>query len=194
MRGGSLMESAKRDAKLIQAVVENDSEALDILFKAYLPMVYRTFTPYYIRLFDEDDWLQEARIVCYETCQCYDQNSGKSFGGFYKLRFHHHVLNLIRKELAQKRRIDQQSLLTDCCPEGSAVGEDTVAYYQSAVEMRAYLETLSAFELVAFRVLAGQLVLEQACSQFDCTLEQMKRAQSRCQTKLKQFYANQQVP
>ncbi|MEL1196048.1 hypothetical protein AADX85_13330, partial [Staphylococcus epidermidis] len=94
------MELEKRDANLIQAVVENDSEALDVLFKAYLPMVYRTFTPYYIRLFDEDDWLQEARIVCYETCQCYDQNCGKSFGGFYKLRFHHHVLNLIRKELA----------------------------------------------------------------------------------------------
>ncbi|EHE86788.1 RNA polymerase sigma factor, sigma-70 family protein [Latilactobacillus curvatus CRL 705] len=191
MRGGSLMELAKRDANLIQAVVENDSEALDVLFKAYLPMVYRTFTPYYIRLFDEDDWLQEARIVCYETCQCYDQNCGKSFGGFYKLRFHHHVLNLIRKELAQKRRVDQQALLFDCCPECNALAEDTVAYYQSTVEMRAYLETLSALELVAFRVLTGQLAVEQACSQLDCTFEQMKRAQSRCQTKLKRFYTKQ---
>ena len=56
------MEQTKRDELLIAAVAQNDSQALDVLFKAYLPMVYHTVAPYYIRLFDEDDWLQEAGL------------------------------------------------------------------------------------------------------------------------------------
>lgn len=182
------MEPTKRDELLISAVAQNDSQALDVLFKAYLPMVYHTVAPYYIRLFDEDDWLQEARIVCYETCQCYDCQRGKSFGSFYKLRFKNHILNLLRRELAQKRRGDRQAVLIAEQPECDAISENTVTYYQSQFELRCYLETLSPFELVSFRVLTGQLSIDEACCQLDCTIDQLKRGQSRCQTKLKRYY------
>ena len=177
-----------RDAELITAVLNRDSDALDILFKTYLPMVYNTYAQYYIRLFEHEDWLQEARIVCFETCQCYDCHCGKSFGGFYKLRFQHHIDNLLRKELAQKRRIDHQALLLARCPEIDAIGENSVTYYQSKEMLMTYLECLSPFELMSFRVLSGTLDTDQACQQFDCTLAQLERGQSRCRTKLKQYY------
>lgn len=183
-----LTKPTKRDLALISGVLNDDSQALENLFKTYLPMVYHTYGPYYLRLFDQDDWLQEARIVCYETCQCFDCQCDKSFGSFYKLRFQHHIHNLLRKELAQKRRIDQQAVLFDTCPEKDAPGADVLAYCQTKNSLEHYLEQLSRFELVSFQVLTGRLTAEQACQQLDCTLIQLKRGQSRCQTKLKQYY------
>jgi len=185
-----MTKPTERDTELITAVLNRDSDALEILFKTYLPMIYHTYAPYYIRLFEHEDWLQEARLVCFETCQRYDCHCGKSFGGFYKLRFQHHIDNLLRKELAQKRRIDHQALLCAQCPEKRAVGENSAAYYQSQTMLMAYLEHLSPFELMSFRVLSGTLAIDQACQQFDCTLAQLERGQSRCRTKLKQYYQN----
>ena len=46
---------------LIECVSQNDSEALQILFDHYLPMVRNILTPYHLRIYDDDDWYQEAR-------------------------------------------------------------------------------------------------------------------------------------
>lgn len=181
------MDQLACDQILIQAVEKQDSTALETLFRRYIPMVYTVINQYYLKGYEQEDWLQEARIVCYETCLCYQKTKVTSFGCFYKLRLKHHCTSLLRKELAQKRIGNQQAILYDELPDNWLVAEETMQHYQVTQDLTDYLQILSTFELVCFRILLGDITIEAVCQQLNCERLQVERALYRCQSKFKQF-------
>ncbi|MBO3090878.1 hypothetical protein J5F27_02960 [Schleiferilactobacillus harbinensis] len=98
------------DETLIAAVIAGDSEALEALFQKYLPLVNSIRKHYFVRLFDDDDWYQEARLCCYQSCCRFDGRRGSKFGGFFKYCFTNHVRGLVRREMAAKRKGDADNV------------------------------------------------------------------------------------
>jgi Sigma-70 region 2. len=94
-----------KESLWIRLVKENDdSHALEKLVKRYRPMIDNMYLQYYIVGYDRNDWYQEAFLVCYQTCVLYDGQAGSKFGSFFKMKFKNHVIDIIRRENAVKRR------------------------------------------------------------------------------------------
>lgn len=177
---------------LIEAVQDHgDSQALELLMQKYQPMIGNAAQQFYFKLFDEDDWQQEARIVCYETCLLYQTTYNCQFGAFFKLRFHNHLRSLLRHELAYKRQSNQQSLpLESYLAEENVFGSvnyPTQLTSPAFFEMERFLRTLSYFELQAFRVAMHQQTMSAACTQLDCSEAQLNRGIDRCHAKMRKF-------
>lgn len=101
--------NGKQD-ELIRRAKDNDGDAFSELFKQYRPMVLNLCHNYYLRGFDREDWIQEARIVLYEAVGHYDELFGVHFSVYYKILLKRHLFSLIRKNNAKKRRASQEVL------------------------------------------------------------------------------------
>lgn len=180
------------ELKLILAVQEGgDSAALEALVTKYKPMIVCAQQQYFIKLFDDSDWEQEARIVCYETCLLFQASRDCQFGAFFKLRFYNHIRSLLRHDMALKRRCNQESLPLEnyLAEEGSYGSVDYMTDVNQAAffELSQFLKTLSYFELQAFRVLLRQITAADACVTLHCSETQLQRAIDRCHAKMRNF-------
>lgn len=92
------------EEQLILLACEGNTEAFEELFNRYRPVVYALEQKYYLKDLDHDDWLQEGRIVFFQTLLRYEADRGATLGRFYKLAFTNHILSLLRKQNALKRR------------------------------------------------------------------------------------------
>lgn len=81
------------------------SDAFEELFQKYVPIVLKQRSAYYLRDYDLDDWLQEGRIVCFQSLQRYNIKQDVTFGLFFKINFKRRVVTLLRHQEAQKRQI-----------------------------------------------------------------------------------------
>ncbi|WP_125604321.1 sigma-70 RNA polymerase sigma factor region 4 domain-containing protein [Lapidilactobacillus bayanensis] len=185
----------KTELTLVRAVQNNgDSLALEALVAKYQPMIQATIKRFYLRMFDQDDWQQEARIVCYETCLLYETQRNCQFGAFYKLRFDHHVRNLVRHELAVKRQSNrnnfslEEMLISETFP-GFTVPAERESRALPAFDLAAYLTTLSNFEFQSFQVILNLRASADVCHEYDCDQLQVKRAIARCKKKLQLYLA-----
>ncbi|WP_461219305.1 sigma-70 family RNA polymerase sigma factor [Lapidilactobacillus salsurivasis] len=177
---------------LITAVQQTgDSQALEALVAKYQPMIQNASHQYYLRFFGPDEWQQEARIVCYQTCLLFCTQHDCQFGAFFKLRFHNHMRSLVRRELALKRRADVESISYD-----SKLSEESLPYdwqgqgvFPEIIfwDFAHYLDTLSYFELQAFRVAVHEAEADATCQRLGCTPQQLERGIERCRIKLKRF-------
>ena len=52
---------------------EQDTIALLELVNRYRPLINGAKLNFYLRNFDQDDWEQEALIMCYQSCCTYDE-------------------------------------------------------------------------------------------------------------------------
>ncbi|WP_125767511.1 sigma-70 family RNA polymerase sigma factor [Lapidilactobacillus wuchangensis] len=186
------MSINQNELVLIEAVQDHgDSQALESLVRKYQPMIGNAAQQFYFKLFDEDDWQQEARIVCYETCLLYQTTYNCQFGAFFKLRFHNHLRSLLRHELAFKRQSNQQSMpLENYLAEENVFGSvnyPTQLTTQTFFDMEQFLKTLSYFELQAFRVAMHQQTLTEACTHLECSEIQITRGIDRCHGKMREF-------
>lgn len=180
----------KNELTLIRAVQESgESEALQFLVDKYQPMIWATVNRFYLRMFDRDDWQQEARIVCYQSCLLYETQHDCQFGAFFKLRFDHHVRNLVRAELALKRKSNLKSvsldemMIAETLP-GFTIPAERKSRALPDFDWSEYLKRLSEFELQGFKVLANLQDWQAVCSEFNCDEVQLKRAIARCKRKL----------
>lgn len=94
------------EKQLISLACIGNVEAFEVLFNRYRPIVYTLEKRYYLKDLDHDDWLQEGRIVFFQVLLRYDPKRGASLGKFYKLAFNNHIMSLLRKQNALKRRTD----------------------------------------------------------------------------------------
>lgn len=90
--------------QLIVLASLGDTEAFEELFNRYRPVVYTLEQKYYLKDWDHDDWLQEGRIVFFQTLLRFEAERGATIGKFYKLAFTNHILSMLRKQNALKRR------------------------------------------------------------------------------------------
>lgn len=89
---------------------KTDDQAFEELFQKYLPVVYRIRQRYYVRDFDLDDWLQEARWALFRSLNSYEEDQGTTFGLYYKMIFENQIRSVLRKQKAQKRQGMNQAI------------------------------------------------------------------------------------
>lgn len=89
---------------LINKAKTNDPEAVELLFNQYKPIVLKLSQKYYLKDFDQDDWLQEGRIICHLSALDFCPSKGVSFGAYFKVNFERAVIGLVRRQEALKRR------------------------------------------------------------------------------------------
>lgn len=87
-----------------------DDTAFEQVFQRYSPVVYNIQSRYYIRDFDQDDWLQEGRIALNDALTSYQQDRGTTFGLYYKMIFENRIRSLLRRQQAKKRLAQQQAV------------------------------------------------------------------------------------
>lgn len=89
---------------LIKRAQAGCEDAFEELFKNYRPVIYTIQRKYFVRDFDEDDWLQEGWISFHKTLQRFDPSMGVTFGAYFKHNFENHIRSELRKQNAYKRR------------------------------------------------------------------------------------------
>ena len=96
------------DQKWIKKIrLGNDSEAFKDLFHKYLPIALNAANHYHFRFSDQDDLIQEARIVCYKAALSYQLESHIAFGVYFQRSLLNHFCSMLRKENALKRKADK---------------------------------------------------------------------------------------
>lgn len=175
---------------------QNNSQALECLVQKYLPLIESTSQKYRLRLFDRDDWRQEARIVCLETCQIFDERQGSRFGSFYKLRLQNHWTNLVRQQLALKRQTNVNAVSMEALEQANPELENDLCWqlttFKNEVEFLStefpqMLQQLSLVELKGLRFLLGT-DLEQVTRHSAYSKTQILQASQRSRLKFLAFY------
>ncbi|UQS82409.1 hypothetical protein MOO45_01595 [Bombilactobacillus folatiphilus] len=189
----------KQELTWVKAVREqNDSAALEKLFYKYLPLIENTRRRYQLRLFDQDDWRQEARIVCVETCRRFNEQQGSKFGSFYKLRLQNHWTNLLRQQLAVKRQTNTQAVSMEALKQANPdLENDLQADYnvnasKNEIEFlfqdfRKLLEHLSLVELQGLQMLLGTK-MTYLVQTSPYSAKQISQASQRSRSKFMAFY------
>ncbi|NVY95988.1 sigma-70 family RNA polymerase sigma factor [Lactobacillus sp. DCY120] len=178
----------------IRAVkLQHSSQSLEQLFKKYRPMIENLCNLHQLRLYDREDWYQEARIVCFETCLIYDCSQGSKFGSFFKLRLKNHLANLLRYQLAFKRRSNVATVSFEQLLQEDPELEDLLAIFGRAsneriiFEYRTFIHQLSTIEIKGFQILLGLNTPEQVTQSGTYTKVQVQRAMSRSRVKFRSF-------
>ncbi|MBO0441242.1 sigma-70 family RNA polymerase sigma factor [Candidatus Enterococcus ikei] len=94
-------------------ILKGDALVFDRFYRQYYPIVYKFQKKYYLKDFDQEDWLQEGRIIFHRSLEKYEEAHNVSIGKFFKSNFENHIRSLVRKQCAVKRTIDVQSISLD---------------------------------------------------------------------------------
>lgn len=149
---------------------------------------------YYLKGFEDDDWFQEAMLSFYQAVLKYDPKKGHTFGNFFKLSFKHHIFSLIRKDAAQKRKIDKEYVSLDAVYEKNGQQEifandqqDDITYKQVTVqeEFAEYFQRLSRYEKKVFQQNLTQRSISEIATTLSCEENQVKNGLERCRKKLR---------
>ncbi|AQP53551.1 hypothetical protein CBF34_00350 [Vagococcus penaei] len=93
----------KELTEYIFSIKSGNDDFFESVFKTYEPVVFKIKKKYHLIDFEPDDWLQEARFVCYQSIMNYDQSKGLTFGLFYKISLERYFISLLRRQEAKKR-------------------------------------------------------------------------------------------
>lgn len=165
------------------------------LFDRYRPIIYRLQGMYYLRDFDSDDWLQEGRIVFFETLKRYDLAMGVTIGAFFKNNFENKIKSHLRKQAAYKRRclVGAVSLEAKIAEEGpdfqGNIGQWTQPADQQLLAEEALMVfqgTLSDLEEDVFGEYLQGLDLEEIAVKQQLSVRQIRYAYERSRRKLHQ--------
>ena len=99
----------RQEAILIRKIKAGDQDALPELYNLYRPLINHVKQQYYVRYYDEQDWNQEALIVCHEAALKYQEGKG-TFGSYYKVRLLNRVRSVLRYHMAYRRRASTQAI------------------------------------------------------------------------------------
>ena len=165
---------------LIRRVKEKqDMKALHELLDRYRPLINGAKMNFFIRNFDNDDWEQEALIMCYQSCCTYDEDRADNFGAYYRTKFYNHLRSLLRYELAQKRTAFTKSISYDNVVQKNLIKEEVEEMYQK------FIKKLSDKEVIALKVFLGELTIEEASQKTKYSRYQLLQAKARCKAKMR---------
>ena len=101
--------NVKSEAELISQIKNGEDEALlDLCFR-YKPLINKVKSMYHVRYYDNQDWEQDAMIICHASAKSFDLNKGK-FGSYFKTRLINHARSLVRYDNAYRRQALKQSV------------------------------------------------------------------------------------
>lgn len=184
----------KTEKALFDLAITGDEESFSVLYKQYTPVVLKIKNKYTLRMFDLDDWLQEGQIIFYKCLHKYNLKGKASLGTYFKVSFERHVFNLLRRQMAFKRRTEIDAVSLESCIEKSGDYEkfcmEEYASYEESIELRerliGFITTLSKKEK---EVLQEELGLIECKIDFENAAEKTSyfNARSRLRKKLKEY-------
>lgn len=180
------------EQQLIALAAQGDDRSILKLADQYLPVVLKLRRQYFIRNFDEDDWLQEARIAIHRAARQYDRNQACSFGAFYRLLLSNQIIDQIRKTQAKKRQPERELLSLDADDEAPV--SDGLVTHLSAVDVVYVRDRLvdfshvcSTFEGQVFAAMLTGMSPQEIAAILQVELAPVINAADRCRRKLRQL-------
>ncbi|ETY75215.1 sigma-70 family RNA polymerase sigma factor [Lactiplantibacillus fabifermentans] len=180
------------EQQLIALAARGDDYSIMLLAERYLPVVLRLRHQYFIRNFDDDDWLQEARIAIHRAARQYDHQHACSFGAFYRLLLNNQIIDLIRRTQAKKRQPDQDVVSLDMEDEEpleevlvtNYTAIDVIHVHDSVAE---FTRICSNFEAEVFWALLSGMSPQGIATMLQVELAPVTNATDRCRRKLRQL-------
>ncbi|WP_414839354.1 sigma-70 family RNA polymerase sigma factor [Carnobacterium sp. TMP28] len=184
------------DNEIIAVIKNGDNTPFDVIFKRYHALSIKITKDFYLKSFESDDFLQEARMVFNKTIHTFDSEKGHTFGNFYKLNLKHHIYSLVRKDMAKKRIIEKNAESLEEMLESQqgmqyilqGKGQlPTIEILQVRERLADYQDTLSEFEQRVFLDFIHNKDVEAISVHLNCDTLRVKNALDRCKRKLKQL-------
>ncbi|GGE37348.1 sigma-70 family RNA polymerase sigma factor [Streptococcus himalayensis] len=72
-------------------------------------IVLRCRKDYYVQLWEQEDWEQEGMLVLYQLLKQHPELGEEKLYVYYKTKFRNHVLDVIRKQESQKRKLNRMA-------------------------------------------------------------------------------------
>ncbi len=172
---------------------KGNQEAFVKLMKQFEPVVLKMKKMYYVKDFDQEDWLQEGKIIGYQSVMNYDLLKGLSFGYYFKLNLERHIFSILRKQNAYKRQSDVQAISLDGkmaeCGDTFLLEESAAYDCFAPIYMRdriaEFYTQLSAFEARIFTLYIKKYSVQQIAEMLDCTELKVKSGLDRVRRKFK---------
>ena len=81
------------------------------LYSKVRGIVLKCRREYYVHLWELSDWDQEGMLVLYQLVSRYPQlvEEDHQLYVYYKTKFRNHILDILRKQESQKRKLDRQA-------------------------------------------------------------------------------------
>lgn len=175
-------------------ILLGDSDTFDQMYRRYYPIVYKFQNKYFLKDFDQEDWLQEGRIIFHRSLEKYEEEHNVSIGHFFKLNFENHIRSLVRKQCAIKRTADMRSVSLDHKLEDQGesffdyIGTESADALDQMI-IREKLEqlpmVLSPFERTTFQKYINGKDLEEIAQETTARENAVRSAYDRAKKKLK---------
>lgn len=190
------------DEQLLFLIKYGKEDPFEVLMLRYYPLVGKAIQGYYLRGYDQEDFKQEARMIFFHAVHAYDATKGYTFGKFFQLALRNHIYSLIRKDMAQKRKIEKTAASLDGLaeqgvdPYGDMGSEMTLSPLDYALlndQLEDYTDSLSTLERRVFSAYLKQEPVEKIALDMKITESQIKNALDRCKRKMKQHLDNERT-
>ncbi|KRL01790.1 sigma-70 family RNA polymerase sigma factor [Liquorilactobacillus capillatus] len=192
--------SINQDNELIIAIrLNNESASFEELFNKYRPLVNKATQRYHFRFLENEDLVQEARIVCYQASLAYDTTGNVSFGKFFQQSLFNRYCSLLRKESAKKRLGDRYAesfeylfeTQGDSFTKDNFFSPNSLGILITKEMVLSITENMSEFEYTIFNLLAFEhYTPERICLDLNLPRTKVNRAMSRCRTKMVNCFGN----
>jgi RNA polymerase sporulation-specific sigma factor len=176
------------EMNLILQIKKGKDDALIKLYQRYYPLVYSVKRKYYVRYYDDQDWNQDALIICHASAMNFNQSKGK-FGSYYKTRLTNHAKTLIRYNSAYRRKAMNQSISLDAAREKglepiakSVISPSEIPLSETLANL---IANLSDLEISALLIELGIIDIEDVLQKFGVDQVTILRARSRLSRKMR---------
>lgn len=170
------------------------------LFYRFKNLIQKYQSHYQIEFFDGDDYLQEARIIMYQSILSYDTSRAPYFASFYQRNLKYHFINIWRYNLAKKRgdgkytiylhdqygRDDSRESMMDLLSDPYHIAHDDIIIIKE--QSVKYFSKLSSFEKDIFKLHLEGLDHYEIAEKCNLSVASVRNAIDRCRYKLKDHF------
>lgn len=176
---------------LVIALQTTGNNPFDELVEICKPITYGLTKRYFLPDYEREDFLQEARTVLVSSVHNWEIEKGMPFLQYYHMQLLNHLNMLVRKNHAQKRRVNLETSSLDNLIEEAGIHVQGTACVTTLPEemlllnetMNRYRLDLSAFESKVFNLYIGGKSCEEISVVLSTTSEKVQNAIYRCRLK-----------
>lgn len=178
---------------LLDKVHWRDVDLFNELLTVSTPITISLVTKYFMRGYETEDMMQEARFALLESVNTYDETTGMPFLKYYHMRLTNHFNMLIRREHTDKRKANITANSLDNLMEDMGqyiqgtscvlTHPENVMIAKEAFEL--YMEFLSRFERKVYKLFMDGKTVKQIALTLECTETKVNNAWYRCTIKFK---------
>ena len=85
------------DNELLYLIREGNEQALEIMYKKYVPLMEGKLNKFNIETEFRDDFYQESRLMLHKAIRLYNPNSSKTFNKYFDLILTNQMITILRK-------------------------------------------------------------------------------------------------